>query len=96
MIELKKEFNKKGNRHFKQLEKTEQYALYEVTAKNDDATDVYYEIFQMRYHKPDRFHDDEFEVYPSDEDFGVWAWCCNTKERARKKLLNFLKKRLKK
>ena len=29
---------------------------------------------------------DEYEVYPSDESFGAWAWCCSTVKSVEKML----------
>lgn len=78
MIELKKEYRKKGGCEYHQIFKNDRFAIYECTQTFEDGeTDLFYEIFKIRTHQPDRFHDDEYEVYPSDEEFGIRAWCCS-------------------
>ena len=46
------------------------WSVYEVRDKNNN---VYWEVFKKRKRR-------NVEVYPSNEDFGVWAWCCTTRE----------------
>lgn len=74
MIKLKTWFIKRGNR-YTQIMRTEDMAVYLV----DNAYDKYAEVFKVRVRKPDRYHDDEYEAYPCDEDFGQYAWCCSTR-----------------
>lgn len=59
---------------FTQVYRDNELAIYKTTFPS-------YEIFKIRISKPDRFHNDEYEKYPSNEDFGVWAWSCSTWER---------------
>lgn len=78
MIELKKDFRKKGGYEYHQLYKNDRFAIYECTQTFEDMeNDLFYEIFKVKTHQPDIFHDDEYEVYPSDEEFGIRAWCCS-------------------
>ena len=78
MKELKKDFTKKGGCKYHQLFKNDRFAIYECTQTFEEGEPiVFYEIFKMVVKKPDMFHDDEYEAYPSDEEFGVRAWCCS-------------------
>lgn len=78
MIELKKEFVRKGGREYRQLFKNDKFAAYECTQTFEDGSTSYWcEVFKIRVSKPDKFHNDSYEVYPSDEHFGLWAWCCS-------------------
>lgn len=90
--ELQKEFKKRGIL-FTQIEKkakhtmdadgnikTSGYCIYRCSALHYD--DVYYEIFKYRLAKPHPYDNgdwDMVEVYPGDEQFGVWAWTVNDK-----------------
>ena len=80
MIELKKEFTKKGI-VFKQIFRDDKLAIYSTSFPS-------YEVFKIIVHKPDRFHDDEYELYPYDEAFGVWAWSCSNEKVVNKVLKN--------
>ena len=82
MIRLKECFMKRSNR-FTQVYRNDDMALYLV----DNEYDYYVEVFKIRTHKADRYHDDEYEVYPGDESFGVWAWCCSNR-KSLKKIMN--------
>lgn len=79
MIYLKKEFVKKGVR-YNQVLRDEEIVVY-VCAKpykldnGDVFVDKYLEVFKPRTHKKDKFHNDDYELYPNDESFGLWAWC---------------------
>lgn len=46
-----------------------------------------YEIFRYKVSKPDKFHETEYERYPSNESFGVWAWTVPNKDGIRKILI---------
>ena len=50
--------------------------------------DNYYEVFKYHVGHNDIFHDDDWEIYPSDEHFGYWAWCCSDLNSVRKVLTN--------
>lgn len=96
--ELDKEFTKKGDL-FTQIEKGDSYYIY----KRDMQECVCYEVFERKIvnlndfwrkydtnGKYDGF--DSFEKYPNDEQFGKWAYCCNSLERAKIKALEFINK----
>ena len=89
MIELKKEF-KKGNRTFKQLLKQNCLVIYSVSQPHLDDTNetVWYEVFRRTVRQKDTFHEDEYEKYPNDEAFGLWAWSCSNLQCVRKVLTN--------
>ena len=77
MIELKKEFVRKGGREYRQLFKNDKFAAYECTQTFEDGSTSYWcEVFKMKVNKPNNIMPDYYEVYPSDEEFGVRAWCC--------------------
>ena len=78
MIELKKDFNRNGGRKYHQLFKNDKFAAYECTQTMDDGSTAYWcEVFKMRVKNPDNIITDFYEAYPSDEEFGVRAWCCS-------------------
>ena len=78
MIPLKKHF-KRGNREFLQLYRDNKLALYQITMTLPDGVVQFAEIFRVRVHQPDPYHYNEsYEMYPGDESFGEWAWCCST------------------
>lgn len=78
MIELKKGFRKKGGYEYHQLFKNERFAIYECTQETEEGEpSVFYEIFKMKVNKPNNIMPDSYEVYPSDEEFGIRAWCCS-------------------
>ena len=95
--ELDKKFEKKGEK-FTQIEKGDTYYIY----KRDMGTSICYEVFERRAAKLNDFwrkfdtkgkYDgfDSFEQYPNDEQFGKWAYCCNTLEQAKKRTAEFIK-----
>ena len=71
MIQLKKNFKKMGER-FTQLYKDDEIVIYHTTFPS-------VEIFKYRIHKPNNMVADEFEWYPSSENFGTWAWCATSR-----------------
>ena len=78
MIELKKEFTRKGVQ-FKQMFKNAKVVIYRLSRTYDNGiTSIWYEVFKNRIHLPDKYHYDSYEVYPFDEAFGDWAWCCSS------------------
>ena len=86
MIELKKEFTKKGVR-FKQMFKNTRVIIYELSRTYEDGvTSTWYEVLKYRTHLPDRFHNDVYEVYGSDEDCGSAFWCCSNPKVVEKVL----------
>lgn len=72
MIKLRKEFKKKGV-EFRNFFKDDKLVVYRL--QTEDKT--WYEVFRLVVHKKDMYHDDEYEKYPCDEHFGLWAWCCS-------------------
>jgi hypothetical protein len=80
MIELKKEFHTKTG-DFKQLYKKDGLAVYQITRKHDNGVITHwYEVFQLKAHKPNNFVQDYYEIYPSSSNFGDWAWSCSNEE----------------
>ena len=43
---------------------------------------VYYEVFKRKIGHEYKQLDKKCIMYPGNKDFGKWAWCCSTKERA--------------
>ena len=72
---LKDDFIRKGISYHK-LYQDEEIVAYSL-AKMDNE---WFEVFRYKIRKPNKFIDDEYEVYPSNEDFGVWAWSCSNLE----------------
>lgn len=77
------EFKRNGYT-YKKIDETDQYYIYEVQR----SLGVHYEMFERGHRyttKPGRLSSsikNGQEYYPNDSDFGIWSWCCNTKERA--------------
>ena len=75
-----------GKKTYRQIEETEEYYVYEVV---DEDAPTYYEIFckrikpisGFRLNSPIYKDYTHFVAYPSDEEFGAWAWCCSNKAR---------------
>ena len=87
MIELKKEIRKKG-RTLTQIFKDEDIVIYRVDRRYDNGTDGYwFEVFKPVIHCKDTYHNDCYELYPSDEAFGKWAWCCGN-EKSLVRIIN--------
>ena len=70
----------KRGKSYTQIYRDEEMALYRV----DNEYNYYVEVFKIRMHKADKYHDDEYERYPGDECFGDWAWCCSTRKSLEK------------
>lgn len=58
-----------------------------------------YEVFKKKVVQRLDYRDGKFikldaykESYPNDEDFGTWAWCCSTLDRAMKYAMEEKKK----
>lgn len=89
---LEKEFVKKGI-VYKQFERNEEKGYYIYKCENLNYKDEYFEIFKIKLSKPDlRFNPnadyDLMELYPSDESFGKWAWCCSNMEIVQRVINN--------
>lgn len=87
MIKLKNEFSKKGF-NFVQLFKDDELAIYQLSRQHADGDGIskWYEVFKVQVKQPDIYHNDEFEKYPNDEAFGVWAWSCSNEQVVNKVL----------
>jgi hypothetical protein len=71
-------------RTYTQLERTDTFALYE---RSFDGSVKDYEVFKIMIHKKGRIIfkkvvQEDTEHYPSNAEFGRFAWSCSTKERA--------------
>lgn len=101
MTELEKDFVGRGTvRGFKyhQLFKDEVGFIYEVTSEEGEK---WYEVFKREITKENDtlingvvVHFEERERFPSDNWFGLTAWCCNSYDKALCKL-KILKERTK-
>lgn len=81
MIELRKTFEKwNGDVVFRQVVKTDKAVVYRCNEN-------WYEVFKYKVHAPDKFRDEDYERYPSSEDFGRWAWNCCDLQVVREVLL---------
>lgn len=86
MIRLKTEFKKNGN-SYQQLWRNDSNALYQGSYDRADGKKGYfYEVFKVTTQKKGGFHTDDWERYPSDEMFGVTAWCCESIESLLKQV----------
>lgn len=93
---LDKKFTKKGE-VFTQVEKGETYYIY----KRDMQCSICYEVFARKvvilndfwrqFDKNGKYNGfDTIELYPSDEQFGKWAYCCSNLEKAQKLAKEFI------
>ena len=90
MKELKKQFRKKGT-DFTQLYKDGNLAIYQLSRPyvEGNGHSVWYEVFRYKTAKTPKMwesDENEMEKYPSDEEFGVWAWSCSNVESVKKVL----------
>ena len=68
----------------KLIERTDKKAIY-------FRTDNVWEVFKIKISEPSEVFGKKYpkrEVYPGNEDFGVWAWCYRDETLARKKYSN--------
>ena len=65
---------RKMNETFTQVYKDDKVVVYHTTFPS-------VEVFKYMTHKPDKFHEDDYEMYPSNESFGLWAWCATSKDQ---------------
>ena len=97
MIELQNEFIGAGavkGIKFKQIMKNDRAFLYELSDKNEETgkTRIWYEVFRKRISKEKdgiiggvKVHFKTREIYPTSNNFGVWAWCFSDYGRAIEK-----------
>lgn len=79
MLELKKEFKKKGIQ-FTQVYKDGTLAIYRLDEEYDNGTHgTWYEAFYVQVRPKSTFYPEPYEKYPRDEDFGTNAWSCSDK-----------------
>lgn len=93
MIELKKQFKKRGV-VYTQIFKDEELVIYELSeASIDDPSEIirWYEIFKPVIHNANQYHSDDFELYPYDEAFGFWAWDCSNESVVAKVIYDHFK-----
>ena len=84
MIEYKKTFRKFGLDFF-QLYNDGEMVIYGVKQKfTNGKTGFWTEIFRYKVHNPDKYHNDEYELYPCSEYFGDWAWSCSSMKSLQK------------
>lgn len=68
---------------YRKIDETDQYYIYEVQR----SLGTHWEFFEKNHlyvAKQERLSsslENRQERYPNDNSFGVWAWCCNSKER---------------
>jgi|TARA_R110000796_G_scaffold193473_1_gene309980 hypothetical protein len=74
------------------LKQTESGFIYEVTGDGK----TWYEVFKLKLapicldFEKRTYSDTDFKVkYPKDNDFGIWAWCCNSLNKAEIRLYGF-------
>ncbi|WP_282055669.1 hypothetical protein [Maribacter luteus] len=82
----------KGSKTFKQIKSSYSAYLYEVT---DTETDhIYYEVFENKEVKkrvlPSGTLMSDRVAYPSNSDFGIWAWCISRGSDDKKALKHAL------
>jgi len=83
MKQLKTKFSGVGEvsgYEFSQIKQTDKGFIYEVSS--DDSK--HYEVFKKKVNK--RFGNIS---YPTSKAFGIWAWTCNSLEKAEKRLETF-------
>lgn len=74
MIVLSKDFTKNGI-HYQQIFKNDELFIYRCT--NETYGYKYFEVFKRRINKAGMYHNDDWERYPNDNDFGRnWAYAC--------------------
>lgn len=85
---MKKERTRYGGElTYRQLVKNNAVVVFQVRPSTQKTwKNGWYEVFMYKVHQPDKFHDDEYEMFPSDESFGKWVWNCSDLEVVRKVL----------
>ena len=88
MQKLSKQFQFRQNTYV-QVEEGESHYIYAVYNLKDkpEGEPSYYEVFRKKADKEKTFPSGqtypEREIYPSEDAFGNWAWCCGTLERVQ-------------
>lgn len=85
MKKLKENFKKHGETFTKVYESEKAYIYSRMVGKVE-----YFEVFKKTYKNVSDYVDGKYvitdelrEYYPKDEDFGKFAWCCRTIEKAK-------------
>lgn len=79
---------KKGVR-YTQIEKNDVFVLYRC--ESIDYGYGYFEVFRPRMAKPHPLSGEDYdmvELYPSDELFGLYGWCCSNEASLEKIMKN--------
>lgn len=76
MKKLKDEISKRGMKMYKGYE-GEDFYIYITFIEGWFNS---YEVFRKKIAQPWTYCDEESEQYPSDEDFGRWAWACSNND----------------
>lgn len=82
--ELPQEFEKKGVK-YTQIEKNDTFVIYRC--KNLEFEDEYFELFRYRLQPPHPYSNEDYdmiEAYPTENQFGLSAWCCSNIECVKK------------
>lgn len=93
IIELPTYFDGKGSTKgfkFDQVYNINGWYIYKVILPNTDK--IHYEIFKEKIQQHKVYENDKWVavenvgsiIYPCDESFGLWAWCCPTIESCMK------------
>jgi hypothetical protein len=86
-MQLLKENIRKNGYDYRLLERGERSFIYEQWDDEDNFI-VAYEVFRLKISKAKEVFGDimpEREVFPGNEDFGVWAWSYRNLEKAYEK-----------
>lgn len=81
MKALREKFISKGI-EYTQLHKDDKLVIYEAKADHYGVKDIYYEVFNYKVGSMNPMAEnydpnEEVELYPRDNAFGYWAWCCS-------------------
>lgn len=85
MEELKTTFTKRGNT-YKQVYVSPLMYIYRVFCQECSAK-PYFELFRPKIGKPGAIKKDYWQMYPSDDAFGKWAWCSSNLASVRRMLV---------
>lgn len=82
IIKLPFQFTQRGDQ-FTRVFETDDFYIYQRNHSNVE----YFEVFKRKTVRCFDFETliptgEHKEVYPRDESFGLWAWCCRSLERA--------------
>ena len=83
ILELQEKFSKRRE-VFTRIKRGRGAMIY---ARTDPQGIIAYEVFKIKTRNAEKHLDwtkdyDRREIYPGNEDFGEWAWCCKSLDRA--------------